>query len=34
VLPDWVVPVEYGLLGAVGLWTWLTSGSFVRGSES
>ena len=26
VLPGWVVPVEYGLVAAVGLWVWRSSG--------
>jgi len=34
VLPGWVVPVEYGLVAAVGLWVWLSSGSLARRSAS
>ena len=34
VLPSWVVPVEYGLLVAVGIWTWRSSGSFARRAAS
>lgn len=34
VLPSWVVPVEYGLVAVVGLWTWCSSGSFARYSAS
>ena len=34
VLPSWVVPVEYGLVVAVGLWIWRSSGSFARRAAS
>ena len=34
VLPSWVVPVEYGLIAVVGLWTCCSSGSFARYSAS
>ena len=30
VLPGWVLPVEYGLVAAVALWVWLSSGSLAR----
>ena len=34
VLPGWVLLVEYGLVAAVGLWVWLSSGSLARRSAS
>ena len=30
VLPGWVVPLEYGLVAAVGLWIWSARGSLSR----
>ena len=34
VLPGWVVPVEYGLVAAVGLWVWRFSGSIAGRSAA
>ena len=34
VLPGWVVPVEYGLVVAVGWWVWRPRGPFARDAAS
>ena len=34
ILPQWVVPLEYGLVAAVGLWAWRLPGPFPRPATS